>query len=151
MIWSGQRVGSAGHGWNAANHVGRLLVVGEEGRRRSNWTIAYGSTVVWLTQHWTADEMTRFAAQNLYVGRGAFGFAAGAQAYFGHTLSELTPAELALLGAMPRAPSRDPLTHAEEIRPRRDAILRALADGGLLSPEELQAGLDSPLIVLPRS
>jgi hypothetical protein len=151
ILWSGPRTSISGHGWNAANQISRFVSRRPELQHSSNRMIASGSVVVWLTQHWTADDVTRFGAENLYLGRGATGFEAGARAYFGAWLSQLTPAQLALLGTFPQAPSRDLIKSAEKIRARRDAILRSLAAADLLTPEELRIALDSPLTVLPPS
>ncbi len=80
----------------------------------------------------------------IFYGHGAYGIAAAARIYFGVTdLADLTPAQAALLAALPKSPSTlDPYRFAIEddegrlvVQPgstplvRRDWILRGLSDG----------------------
>jgi membrane peptidoglycan carboxypeptidase len=58
------------------------------------------------------DEILEDYLNTIYFGRNAYGIAAAAQAYFGHSISKLDVSQGALLAAVIRAPSLyDPATH----------------------------------------
>jgi membrane peptidoglycan carboxypeptidase len=100
----------------------------------------------------------------VFYGHGAYGIAAAAQIYFGISkLSELTPAEAALLAALPKSPSSlDPYHYAVRNKKgqlvvprdappmlRRDYILDNLATSRWthLTPEELEAAKAEPVVL----
>ncbi len=101
----------------------------------------------------------------IFYGHGAYGIAAAARIYFGATdLADLTPAQAALLAALPKSPSTlDPYRFAVEdddgrlvVEPgsaplvRRDWILRGLSDGARwtdLGPGELAKALSEPVVL----
>ncbi len=100
----------------------------------------------------------------IFYGHEAYGIAAAADVYFGVRMDELTVAQAALLASLPQSP-----THARSVSlrrgrrggslvvpasapavVRRDWILRSLADAGRwtrLTPSEIQAALDEPVIL----
>jgi len=86
----------------------------------------------------------------IYLGNNSYGVAAAAQAYFDKPLSQLTIAQAASLGALPKAPSSyDPFRHPQQALDRRNWVIgRMLADGAI-SASDAQAALAEPL--LPRS
>jgi membrane peptidoglycan carboxypeptidase len=100
----------------------------------------------------------------VFYGHGAYGIAAAAQIYFGVSkLSDLTPAQAALLAALPKSPSSlDPYRYATRTRKgqlvvpqdappviRRDYILDNLASSRWthLTPAQLEAAKAEPVIL----
>ena len=82
------------------------------------------------------------------LGNRVVGFEAGARVYLGKPASQLSPAEAALLAAIPRAPSRaNPWRGGEELRPRRDAILGRMGELGWLDAATLAAALAEPVVL----
>lgn len=83
----------------------------------------------------------------LYLERAPFGgnlegVRAASLAWFGREPSRLTPAQAALLVAIPQAPeARRPDRHPEAAREARDRVLRRMAREGVLGPEEAEAAL----------
>lgn len=68
------------------------------------------------------------------------GVRAAALAYLGKEPKRLTPAEAALLVALPQAPeARRPDRHASVARAARDRVLARAAKAGVLSPDDAQA------------
>src|SRR3979490_1265522 len=51
------------------------------------------------------DQILEIYINQIYLGQRAYGFGAAAQVYFGKTLSQLNPAEIAMLAGLPKAPS----------------------------------------------
>ena len=100
----------------------------------------------------------------IFYGHDAYGIAAAAQVYFGvKDLAKLTPAQAALLAALPQSPSTlDPYRYAVENKDgklqvpadappvvRRDWILENLSTSRWtkLSPQELRDAVDEPVIL----
>lgn len=74
------------------------------------------------------------------------GVEAASRAYFGRGPLHLTPAQAALLVALPQSPSKArPDRHPDVAKRARDKVLRRVAEAGVLNPTELQEALESPL------
>jgi penicillin-binding protein 1A len=88
----------------------------------------------------------------IYLGFGAYGVAAAAQAYFDKSLDELTIGEAAFLAALPKAPNNyHPIYRPEAAKERRDwVIARMFADGRITRAEGVAAQNES-LVVSPRA
>ncbi|KAG0920797.1 hypothetical protein G6F32_015416 [Rhizopus arrhizus] len=53
----------------------------------------------------TKDQILELYMNQIYLGHRAYGFAAASRTYFGKPLSEVTPAEAAMLAGIPKAPA----------------------------------------------
>ena len=90
-------------------------------------------------------------------GQAVHGFAAASEFYFGRDAKDLKPAEIALLVGMVQGPSiYDPRRHAEAALTRRNIVLNAFYETGLLDDAALKAARGSALGVsdmpgLPRN
>lgn len=105
---------------------------------------------IWLSRNASAEQLTVFAAERAYFGRGAHGARAAARAYFGVEAEQLTWAQAALLAGLLQAPSRlDPAVRPAEAARRRNWVLDRLRASGVLSPPEYQAALAEPLLPPP--
>jgi penicillin-binding protein 1C len=86
----------------------------------------------------------------LYLERAPFGgniegVRAASLAWFGREPERLTPAQGALLVALPQAPeARRPDRHPEAARLARDRVLGRMAREGVLAPDEAEAALTEP-------
>jgi membrane peptidoglycan carboxypeptidase len=85
----------------------------------------------------------------LYFGRGSYGIAAGAEAYFHKPLSVLSLAEMALLGGLVSGPSLydESLVKADRDLERRNKILESMARMGASSPQQAETAKREPLSV----
>jgi len=82
----------------------------------------------------------------IYLGQGAYGVAAAADAYFGKPLSDLSLADAALLAAMPKGPANyDPVRRPDAALARRAYVLKRMAEDGAVSPEQAAAAQSEPL------
>ncbi len=85
-------------------------------------------------------------------GNGLVGVEAAARGYFGRTAGALSPAEAALLAALPNAPTRlDPRRAPEAARARAHAILHRMHAAGALDGTALALALSEPLQLQPLS
>ena len=86
----------------------------------------------------------------IYLGqdgeRAIHGFGLGSQFYFNKPLSELDPAEIALLIAVIRGPSYyNPFTHPQRARSRRDLVLDEMEQFGLINTSVRDKARHEPL------
>lgn len=73
------------------------------------------------------DEILELYLNKIYLGHRAYGVAAAAQVYYGRELSELTLAQMAMIAALPKAPSRvNPITNPKRAITRRNYVLGRL-------------------------
>ena len=99
-----------------------------------------------LERTWSKDEILAAYLARLPYGRGNVGCVAAAGYYFGKFPAELSPAEAALLAALPQAPSRlDPHRHPERARRRQAWVLGRMRQAGSLTEDEWQrAAAEAP-------
>jgi penicillin-binding protein 1A len=70
------------------------------------------------------DEILELYLNKEFLGHRAYGIGAAAQVYYGKTVDELILAEMAMLAALPKAPSRDnPISGPERAMGRRNYVL----------------------------
>ncbi len=87
-----------------------------------------------LERSLSKDKILELYLNEIYLGRGAFGIVAASEKYFGKTLNELDIEEMALLAALPKAPSNyDPQENYEAIKERRDWVLDRMAENGVIT------------------
>ncbi|MDH3689225.1 MAG: penicillin-binding protein 1A, partial [Gammaproteobacteria bacterium] len=92
------------------------------------------------------DQILELYLNKIFLGHRAYGFAAAAQVYYGMPFAELTLPEIAMLAALPKAPSKNnPLTNPDNARARRDYVLRRMRRLDYISDQELADALSAPL------
>ncbi|MGV8041192.1 MAG: penicillin-binding protein 1C [Thermoanaerobaculaceae bacterium] len=99
---------------------------------------------------WAYDKREILAAylSRAPMGNRIEGFEAGARVYLGKPAAQLSPAEAALLAAVPRAPSRDnPWRDLDALRARRDAVLGRMHALGWLDATSLRASQGEPVVL----
>ncbi|MFP2931360.1 hypothetical protein ACLESO_40460 [Pyxidicoccus sp. 3LG] len=102
---------------------------------------------VWLTRHWSAEELLAFDVEHRSLGRDLSGMRGSARVLLGREWTELDAAGMALLLAVEDVSLRlrDPWCFPDRIRARRDVLLKRIRDVGGLSSEETEAALRAPL------
>ncbi len=87
----------------------------------------------------------------VYYGEGAYGVQAAAERYFGTTADKLTLPQAALLAGLVQSPSAyDPLVHPEAALARRNVVLAAMREQGLMSAARYRAVARSALGLDPQ-
>lgn len=82
------------------------------------------------------------------LGNRIIGFEAAGQVYLGKPATQLSPAEAALLAAVPRSPSRtNPWQGEATLKTRRDRILARMARLGTLDGAALAAACAEPMVL----
>lgn len=120
----------------------RLIVFPYEERVRQSVSRKINESLLatQLTQMWSKDRILEAYLNEIYFGQRAYGVGAAAEAYFNKPISELTPAESAMLAGLPQAPSvLDPYINFEGARRRQKDVLRLMVEAGYLTSAEAEA------------
>lgn len=103
-----------------------------------------------LEQTLSKERILELYLNQIFLGNGAYGIVAAAQTYFNKPLAELTIAERALLAGLPKAPSRyNPIRNPAEAKARRDTIIHRMQDEGMITKENADTAILSPLNLNP--
>lgn len=101
-----------------------------------------------LERNMTKEQILYLYLNQIYLGHGAYGIQAAAQAYFRKDVHELTLAEAAILAGMPRAPGKmSPLLAPERAKERQRYVLKRLVETGKISKEEMVKAVAEPVKV----
>ncbi len=93
-------------------------------------------------------EILNLYLNHIYLGHGTYGIEAASQRYFGKSAEKLTLPEAALLGGLPKAPSRySPYLHTERARMRRSYVLNRMAEDGYITEEERTITIEMPIVL----
>lgn len=102
---------------------------------------------IWLSRHWTAEEVLTAYAEGAGFGKDIIGLDAAARRYFGKQPEQLALHEAALLAGLPPSPSRyDPFLRPEAALERREYVLGRLRASGLISEAQLEEAREQPLL-----
>ncbi|KZM69496.1 transglycosylase domain-containing protein [Nocardia terpenica] len=100
-----------------------------------------------MARQWSKDDILAAYLNTIYYGRGAYGIAAAAKAYFDKPVPQLTLAESAVLAAVVRTPSiLDPETHLDQLRARWNYVLDGMVTMHTLSPADRAAAQFPPIV-----
>lgn len=94
----------------------------------------------------TKEEILELYLNQIYLGNGAYGILAAAQAYYDKSLENLTIGQRAMLAGLPKAPSAyNPVRYPRVARLRRDVIIRRMEAENFITPEEATAAIAEDL------
>jgi penicillin-binding protein 1A len=142
--WVNARAGQVVQGGSSiTQQVAKLLLVGHErslSRKLREALLAYR-----IESQLGKDQILGIYLNHVYLGHGAYGVVAAANAYFGKRLSDLTAAEAAMLAAMPKSPSRmTPFSDFARAQARQRYVLDQMQASGYLTAAEAQAARREP-------
>jgi penicillin-binding protein 1A len=101
-----------------------------------------------MERAFTKDHILELYLNEIFLGNRSYGVATAALNYFNKSLDELTIAEAALLGGMPKAPSSyDPRRNPEAARQRRDYVIGRMQEDGYITAEEAAAARREPIVL----
>ncbi|HVL58794.1 MAG TPA: transglycosylase domain-containing protein, partial [Burkholderiaceae bacterium] len=103
-----------------------------------------------IEQTLSKDQILEIYLNQIFLGQRAYGFASAAHVYFGKPLNRLSPAEMAMLAGLPKAPSAfNPIVNPKRAKIRQHYVLGRMRHLGYLSEEDHQAALDEELRLHP--
>ncbi len=116
----------------------------------------FDEAIMALSLEWSYEKEQILEAylNEVYMGqdgkRAIHGFGMAARFYFGRSLNDLRPQEIALLAGLLKGPSYyDPRRQPERALHRRNTILTVMEQEKLILPGEAEAARKSPLNVIP--
>ena len=96
----------------------------------------------------TKDEILQLYINQIYLGQRAYGFGAAALVYFGKPLDQLNLGEIAMLAALPKAPSRyNPVINMNRAKQRQRYVLRRMLELNHIDAEQFKQAEAQPIIV----
>jgi len=99
-----------------------------------------------IERHFTKDQIFALYANQIYLGRGTYGFEAGAEYYFSKHAHELTLPEAALLAALPKGPEYySPVRFPERALKRRNLVLTEMLANHKISEQQCEEAKSAPL------
>ena len=103
-----------------------------------------------LDRAWTKHRILTTYLNQVYYGNHAYGIEAAARTYYSKTARDLDLPEAALLVGLTQAPSSyDPFVVPARALARRQEVLRAMLDTGVISPKEFKRAAASKLDLRP--
>jgi penicillin-binding protein 1B len=108
-----------------------------------------------LDYRFNKDQILEAYINEVFVGQNyanaVHGFGLGARFYFGKPLTELQPAEYALMIGLLKGPSYfDPRRYPQRAQQRRDVVLRLMFEQHLLNRQQYERAVQQPVAVIPR-
>jgi len=95
-----------------------------------------------LERAYSKDEILQMYFNQIYYGHGAYGAEAAAHMYFGKRAKDLTLSESALLAGIPKGPRYySPYLNPKNAESRRQTVLRAMAEAGMITAEEAERAI----------
>lgn len=105
-----------------------------------------------LERELTKSDILSIYLDHVYLGNGAYGVGAAAEAYFGKDVADLTIAEAALLAGLVASPSRyAPTVNIKFARERQHYVLRNMREDAYISQGQYEAALAEPLALVARA
>jgi len=91
-------------------------------------------------------EILSLYLNKIYLGQRAYGVAAASQIYYGKPLDALSPAQMAMLAGLPKAPSaNNPVVNPQRALKRRNYVLARMEKLGYLTELEYQKASKQPI------
>lgn len=104
-----------------------------------------------LDKHYTKDTILEYYCNIIPLTGRLAGVEAGAQAYFGKHVSELTLAECASIAGITKNPTKYSPYNTEDHLERRNFILYNMYDQGKITKEEYEKAIDEPVGLINKS
>jgi penicillin-binding protein 1A len=101
-----------------------------------------------IERRFTKEQIFTLYANQIYLGRGTYGFEAGAEYYFSKHAKDLTLPEAALLAALPKGPEYySPVRFPERALKRRNLVLREMLLDKRITAQEAGEAEAAPLVL----
>lgn len=99
-----------------------------------------------IERRFTKQQIFELYANQIYLGRGTYGFEAGSEYYFSKHVRDLTLPEAAMLAALPKGPeSYSPVRYPERALKRRNLVLSEMLQDGKITKAQADAARSAPL------
>lgn len=132
---------------SGASTITQQLIKNAEPRPRTLRTkVVEAAQALRLEQVWDKQRIFEEYINLIDYGNLCHGAATAARFYFDKPLAKLSPAEAALLAALPNGPARlNPLRHPQRARQRQRLVLERMRANGWLAEAEFERAIAEPL------
>jgi penicillin-binding protein 1A len=146
--WANLMAGEVVQGGSSiTQQVAKLLILGQE--RSLARKIREALLAFRIENRLSKDQILGIYLNHVYLGYGAYGVAAAANAYFGKSPSDLSAGEAAMLAALPKAPSRiTPFHDFPRAQARQRYVIDQMAELRYLTPAEAATARREPLVLV---
>lgn len=99
-----------------------------------------------IERRFTKNQIFELYANQIYLGRGTYGFEAGSQYYFNKHAKDLTLPEAALLAGLPKGPEYySPVRHPDRALRRRNLVLSEMLQDHKITRSQADAAKAAPI------
>ena len=99
-----------------------------------------------IERRFTKSQIFTLYANQIYLGRGTYGFEAGSEYYFSKHARDLTLPEAALLAALPKGPEEySPVRHPDRALKRRNLVLTEMVNNHKITEGQAEEAKAEPL------
>jgi penicillin-binding protein 1A len=99
-----------------------------------------------IERRFTKDQIFELYANQIYLGRGTYGFEAGSEYYFSKHAKDLNLPEAALLAALPKGPEYySPVRFPDRALKRRNLVLSEMLEDKKITQAQAEAAMAAPL------
>jgi penicillin-binding protein 1A len=103
-----------------------------------------------IERNYTKDEILERYLNQIYFGHGAYGVESASRFFFGKSITEIEPHQMALLAGLPKNPNGySPYTHPEAALARRSIVIDQMVKYGSITQETADIYDKRPLDVVP--
>jgi penicillin-binding protein 1A len=104
-----------------------------------------------MEEHLSKEDILYLYLNQIYFGQGAYGISMAAETYFRKPVKDLKLEEIAILAALPKAPSAfSPVTNPVRAKERQIYVLNRMADVGFISKDVAESTGKLPVTVYLR-
>lgn len=101
-----------------------------------------------IESRFSKQEILQAYLNQVYFGEGAYGVEAASQVYFGKHASQLSLAESAMLGGIPRGPGiYSPYVDSKAALERRGVVLQGMVNAGYVTQQEANRAQKEPILL----
>ena len=99
-----------------------------------------------LENTYSKQDIFEFYVNRIFLGNRAYGIAAASEVYYGKTVSTLNLAQIAMIAALPKAPSRvNPIANPSRAISRRNYVLRRMLELEFIMEEQFELAIKAPV------
>jgi penicillin-binding protein 1A len=104
-----------------------------------------------MEKHLSKEDILYLYLNQIYFGQGAYGISMAAETYFRKPVKDLKIEEMAILAALPKAPSAfSPVTNPVRAKERQVYVLNRMADVGFIEKSQADLAAKNPVTVYLR-
>jgi penicillin-binding protein 1A len=136
-------------GSTITQQVAKLMLVGSE--RNLFRKIREAILAHKIERRLTKEQILAIYLNHIYLGHGAYGIQVAAETYFAKDAKDLTVAEAAMLGGLPKAPTEDsPFSSYKRARDRQRYVLGQMLENKFIDTEAYNEALAEPVAIVSK-